>query len=207
MLGGKAVVNWHLEFDSTSLSPQNNAYATANASGTPVTSDPTQGSCTTTPSNSVTITKNCGVPANYPNGKLPGTQLVTQSGLAAVQTNFSGDICNGGQTPLNNITLTDNQGGTLTVAWPGSAGSLGPGVCAKYSGNYLPTGVTFGDLGTTATGRYSFSDEIKVTGATATLGKAPGPDGACVSNFATGAQACGGATCNICPGYATCGGP
>ncbi|MCI0352249.1 MAG: hypothetical protein L0Z53_22755 [Acidobacteriales bacterium] len=214
-LNGGAVINWSLEFNSTSLSPQNNVFASAVVFGTTVESDPASATCTATPNNSVQIFKSCGVPANHlgsgnPATTLPGTQLVTNSGLAAVQVNFSGQVCNTGQTPLTNVTLTDNPGASITVAWPGSAGALGasgqPNACANYSGNYLPSGVTFGDLGGAA-GRYAFSDEIKVTGATATLGQSPGHDATCVSPFASDAQACGGATCNICPGSAVCAGP
>src|SRR5262245_11454542 len=39
-LAGAAVVNWSVEFDSTSLSPQNNVFASASVSGATVTSDP-----------------------------------------------------------------------------------------------------------------------------------------------------------------------
>ncbi len=208
-LDGKAVVNWSVAFDSTSLSPQNNVYAVASAGPTTVTSDPANATCTASPTNSITISKNCGVPTGYPNAVLPGTQLVTESGLAAVQVNFSGQVCNTGQTPLTGATLTDNPSATLTIAWPGTTGSLAAGGqagdCAKYSGNYKPSGVTAGDLGGAA-GRYSFTDEMKVTGATATLGTSPGHDATCVSGFASDAQACGGATCNICPAGATCEG-
>jgi hypothetical protein len=213
-LGGNAVINWSVEFDSTSLSPQNNVIAAGSVSGGSVgscttagtiCSDPASAQCTANPSNSITITKTCGVPAGYPNAVLPGTQLVTLSGLAAVQVNFSGDVCNTGQTALTGVTLTDNPVANLTVAWPGSVGSLGVAACAKYSGNYLPSGVTAGDLGGAA-GRYGFSDEIKVTGATAALGTSPGHEATCVSGFASDAQACGGRTCNICPSGATCSG-
>ncbi len=208
-LGGNAVVNWSVAFDSTSLSPQNNVFASASVFGTTVASDPASATCIATPSNSITISKNCGVPVTYPNAVLPGTQLVTQSSLAAVQVNFSGDVCNTGQTPLTGVTLTDNPSASLTVAWPAVSGELAaagqPGACAKYSGNYLPSGVTLGDLGGAA-GRYSFADQIKVTGATATLGTSPGHDASCVSPFTSDAQACGGATCNICPAGATCSG-
>jgi hypothetical protein len=136
---------------------------------------------------------------------LPGTQLVTQSGLAAVRVNFSGVITNTGQTPLTGVTLTDNPSATLTVDWPGTVGAIPVGGTVKYSGNYLPSGVTAGDLGGTA-GRYSFADAIKVTGATATLGTNPGHDATCLGTFNSDAQACGGASCNICPAGATCAG-
>jgi uncharacterized repeat protein (TIGR01451 family) len=213
-LGGSAVVNWSVAFDSTSLSPQNNVFASASVSGITVTSDPASATCAASPTNSVQIFKNCGVPADHlgegdPASDLPGTQLVTQSGLACVQVNFSGMVCNTGQTPLTGVTLTDDPSATLNIAWPGTPGTLAaagqPGACANYAGDYLPSGVTPGDLGGAA-GRYSFSDEIKVTGATATLGQSPGHDETCVSSFASDAQACGGTTCNICPAGATCSG-
>jgi len=209
-LAGKAVINWSVEFDSTSLSPQNNAYAFTLFGQTEVTSDPAQDSCSASPTNSITVSKNCGVPkdhlgTNNPATALPGTQLITSSGQAAVQVNFSGQVCNSGQTPLTSIALTDNPTATINVTWPGNIGELNPGACAKLAGNYEPSGVQAGDLGGAA-GRYSFADEIKVTGATATLGTSPGHDATCVSNFASDAQACGGATCNICPASATCSG-
>ncbi len=214
-LGGSAVVNWSVAFDSTSLSPQNNVFASASVSGITVSSDPASATCTASPTNSVQIFKNCGVPAGHlgagdPPSALPGTQLVTESGLAAVQVNFSGQVCNTGQTPLTGVTLTDSPSATLTIDWPGAQGALAAagqtGACAKYAGDYLPSGVTLGDLGGAA-GRYSFTDVIKVTGATATLGTDPGHDATCVGPFLTDAQACGEATCNICPGSATCAGP
>jgi len=211
-LAGDAVINWSVEFDSTSLSPQNNVFARGSVNSTRVDSDPANATCTATPANSITISKNCGVPETYPNAVLPGTQLVTNSGLAAVRVNFSGLVCNTGQTPLSGVTLTDNTAApaNLTVAWPGATGDLAAagqsGACAKYSGYYLPSGVTAGDLGGAA-GRYSFADEIKVTGATATFGDDPGSDPTCLSVFSINAQACGGATCNICPASATCDGP
>ncbi len=208
-LAGSAVMNWSVELDSTSLSPQNDAYANSAVGTTNVNSAPAQASCTASPTNTITITKQCGVPsspAGYPNAPLPGTQLVTDSNLAAVQVNFSGDICNTGQTTLTGITLTDNPSAdSLTVNWPGTSGTLSPSACAKYSGNYMPSGVTAGDLGSAA-GRYSFADSIKVTGATAALGTSPGHDASCVGTFNTDAQACGGASCNICPAGATCSG-
>ena len=218
-LSAGAVENWSVEFDTTSLNVQNSSSARGSASAsnpgactdsaTVCTTTDGLDSCSTQPTNSVTINKNCGVPATYPNAVLPGTQLVTQSGLAAVQVNFSGLVCNTGQTPLTGVTLTDNPAATLTVAWPATAGTLAAGGqagdCAKYSGHYLPSGVTLGDLGGAA-GRYSFADEIKVTGATATLGTSPGHDATCTSIFGANAQACGGATCNICPAGATCSG-
>lgn len=217
-LGGLSagqVVNWAVEFDSTSLNVQNNVFAAAASSGNPgactdagtICSAPTNNTCSTSPSNSITISKSCGVPTGYPNAVLPGTQLVTSGGGAMVQVNFSGDINNTGQTPLTGITLTDDPSATITVSWPDPSkpGEIPAGGTAKYSGHYLPSGVTAGDLGG-ASGRYNFTDSIKVTGATATLGTSPGHDATCLGAFNSDAQACGGATCNICPAGATCAG-
>jgi hypothetical protein len=200
-LDGGYVEKWSVEFDSTSLSPQNNAYAAGTGgSNLLVFSDPTQAvSCSTSPANSITITKNCGIPAGYPGNSgqnaFPGTQLVTFGGVAAVQVNFSGEVCNDGDTPLSGATVTDLPGAVIT---PATMPTLAPGDCAKYSGHYLPSGVTPGDLGVVA-GRYGFADEVKVTGATASLGSSPGHDSTCTSDFTSDAQACGGATCNVCP--------
>lgn len=214
-LPGGAVENWSVEFDSTSLSAQNSASARGSASNstpglctdaaTVCTTTDGLDTCSTAPTNSVTVTKVCGVPSGYPNAVLPGTQLVTSGGLAVVQVNFSGQVCNGGDTPLSNVTLTDNPNATISPSTIPTLAAKGQvGECVNYSGSYKPSGVTFGDLGGAA-GRYSFSDEIKVTGATAALGQSPGPDGTCTSPFTTGAQACGGASCNICPA-GKCGG-
>jgi len=64
----------------------------------------------------------------------------------------------------------------------------GGGECTTYSGNYkAERRVTAGDLGGAA-GRYSFMDEIKVTGATAGLGSNPGHDATCITTFGSDAQ-------------------
>lgn len=206
-------MNWSVEFDSTSTNVQNSATVRADidantspgscsTSGTVCATAGAQDSCSTAPSNSITVSKSCGVPTGFPNAVLPGTQLVTAGGFAAVQVNFSGQICNSGQTQLSGMTLTDNPGATFTLA---SSGPLAPGGCVKYSGSYKPTGVTLNDLGSSP-GRYSFADEVKVTGATAAIGASPGHDGNCTSGFASNAQACASATCNICPAGAQCSG-
>jgi hypothetical protein len=210
-LGAGAVENWTVEFDSSALNVRNDATARGSASNTSpgactdaatVCSTSSGDSCSTEPTNSITISKHCGVPATYPNAVLPGTQLVTSGGLAAVQVNFSGEVCNTGQTPLSNVTLTDSPAATFS---PSTIPTIAPGACVKYSGNYKPSGVTAGDLGGAA-GRYSFTDNIKVTGATAGLGTSPGHDATCTGTFLNDAQACNTATCNICPAGATCAG-
>ncbi|HEY6837424.1 MAG TPA: hypothetical protein VI389_01645, partial [Geobacteraceae bacterium] len=137
-----ASASWSVEFDSTSLSVTNTASARAASGGaspgscssaaTVCTTTDGSDTCTTSPTNSITITKNCGVPVGYPNAGtsgMPGTQLVTSGGMAAVQVNFSGDVCNTGQTPLSSITLTDAPGATVTLA----SATVAPGDCTKYS--------------------------------------------------------------------------
>ena len=207
-LGASAVENWSVEFDTNALNVRNDATARGSASNTSpgactdaatVCSSSSGDSCSTAPTNSITISKVCGIPTGYPNAVLPGTQLVTSGGQAAVQVNFSGQVCNTGQTPLSNVTLTDSPGATIsptTIPTLAAAGQTGD--CVNYSGNYKPSGVTAGDLGGAA-GRYSFTDNIKVTGATAALGNSPGHDGTCTGTFLGDAQACNTATCAICP--------
>ncbi len=203
-LSGSAVVNWLVEYDVASVSTTNNAYAQTSVVGTIVKADTDEATCSTEPTNTVTVTKSCGVPAAFINSEdtsLPETHLVTNSGVAAVQVNFSGQVCNTGQTPLTNVTLTDSPAATINITWPGTTGALPAGTtgnCAKYTGSYLPSGVTAGDLGGVA-GRYAFQDEIKVTGATATLGNSPGHDVTCTSTFSDTAQACASANCHVCP--------
>lgn len=209
-LSGNNVINWSITLDSTSVSALNNVYVSASTGGSDIVTDPKQATCSASPTNSITITKNCGIPVGYPGNSgivaLPGTQLVTSGGVAAVQVNFSGQICNTGQTPLTGVIVTDNPAATITPATiPTLAAQGQTGDCAKYSGYYMPSGVTAGDLGG-ASGRYAFTDEIKVTGATATLGSSPGHEATCTSTFASDAQACGGANCNICPAASTCAG-
>jgi hypothetical protein len=214
-LGAAAVVNWEVVFDATSTSVTNDASARAAAAdgaspaactdgGTVCTSKDGMDTCTAKPQGMIQITKSCGGPVN---SGIPGTQLVTSSGLAAVQVNFHGSISNNGVIELTGVTLTDNPSATITVNWPGAAGTIPPNTSVSFSGHYLPSGVTAGDLGIVM-GRYAFSDEIKVTGAKAVLGTDPGADGTCVSPFTSGAQACASASCHMCPGSPTglCGG-
>lgn len=214
-------VNWSVEFDNTSTNVQNSMIAkgsvssltdpgTCTTSGT-VCSASASDSCSANPTNSITVSKACGIPSGYPNNSsqdpIPGTQLVSSGGLAAVQVNFSGTIMNSGQTTLKNITLADNP--TTSIVYPaGFTGTLAPGDSVKYSGSYLPAGTSIpqNNLLGGAAGRYAFNDEVKLTGATASLGSSPGADATCVSTFATGAQACAAATCNICPAGSSCAG-
>ncbi len=222
-LDAAAVVNWSVEFDSDSTSVQNTATARASSSANAIpgacaaastvcsSKDSDPSTCSKTPVNNITISKNCGVPvdffsAGHPASRVPGTQLVTSGSVVAAQVNFSGVIENKGDSALENVSVSDSPDADITVDWPGATGTLLPGEHANYSGSYKPSGVTLNDLGCSAP-RYSFSDEIKVTGATAVVGAAPGHELTCTSVFAGDAQACASATCNMCPGSNTCSTP
>lgn len=209
---GDSTLNWSVEFDSTYTSVQNSATVRGSttggapgACGTTGTlcSVPAGETCSTVTSNQVAISKTCGIAADYPNGPAQGTQLAVQSGMAVVKMYFSGEISNTGDTPLTNVTVTNSPTANVTVAWPGTVGTIPRGASVKYSGSFTPS--TFDGDGT-GIGRYGFSDEIKVTGATAGIGTPPGAAAGCVSSFALGAQACAATTCNICPSGATCSG-
>jgi len=211
-LSGDTTLDWTVEFDSTQVSVQGSATVRASttggspgACGTAGTlcSAPAGEACTTVTSNQVSISKTCGIAVDYPNGPAQGTQLALQSGMAVVKMYFSGEISNTGDTPLTNVTVTNSPTANVTVAWPGTVGTIPRGGSVKYSGSFTPS--TFDGDGT-GIGRYGFSDEIKVTGATASIGSSPGTAIGCVSPFASGSQACAATTCNICPSGATCAG-
>jgi len=220
-LAAGAVANYTVDLSSTSTSPTNNAYAFGKISGSPVTcqdsgavcSSGAQATCSASANNDINVSKSCGVPQDFlatgnPAVSIPGTVLVTSNSLAAVKVNFSGTITNNGQAQLSNVTISDSPANaTLSVVWPGTAGVLAPGQSAKYTGSYLPSGVTLGDVGS-VNGRYLFSDEVKITGATPAIGNPLAADASCVSTFSTGAQACASPVngCNICDGGHTCAG-
>lgn len=209
---GNAPTAWTLDFDLTAPSVQNRASAmgaiAANANPTacgdvgtvcsPVTEWAT---CSFTAPTTITVTKACGIPKGYPGAPLasiPGTTLENGTGEVAVRVNFSGEVCNTGQIPLSGFSLTDSPSATITTL----PATLNAGECTQYSGTYKPT--TFAGDGVTA-GRYNFTDNIKVTGATGTLGSPPAPASGCTDSDA---QACAVKTCNICPGNPSglCGG-
>jgi len=223
--GAANAVSWSVSFDSTLGTVQNSAYAkgSTTSGGTPDALCTTSGTlcsaysdpvaeCSSTTISTVTISKNCGVPAEYLTANapaLPGTQLVAGTGEVAVQVNFSGQVCNTGQLNLSGVTLKDSPDTTTTIITPSSPFPVAVGTCVNYAGSYLPpsSAVAANDLGG-AKGRYAFTDEIKVTGATPPLGTI-GHEGTCTSGFAADAQACATAICNICPGTnggALCGG-
>ncbi len=217
-LDGGSTANFVVTLSVKSLNAMNQASAKGAiaSGGTPGACGDAGTVCATTPSadtchatvvNTISITKACGVPVGYPipgsvgnvtGTALPGTQLVSQAGFAVAKVNFSGQITNSGDTDLTNVLLTDDPAAdSISVAWPGAAGTIPKGASVSYSGTYRPSGVAAGDLGL-GVGRYGFNDHIYVTGATAQIGNNP-PDATCSgSNPPAHCQAADAATCHIC---------
>jgi hypothetical protein len=219
----KNYVAWSVSLDLGSLSASNSAKIAAatvantspgacTAAGT-VCSTSSGDQCSGSVSNTVTITKNCGIPSGYPNpdgsgtltSAVQGTQLFNAPGGGVdPRVNFSGTITNSGDSTLSSIAVTDVPGATISIAWPtATSGQLAPGASATYSGTYVPSSISSGN-GTTA-GRYGFADNIFVTGAKAALGDNPAAKTSCtgITGAPAGAQSCDGKTCNICFGDST----
>jgi len=215
--GGTA--NFVVTLSLQSLNATNQAFAKASAlpggtpgacddAGTVCTTAPSADTCHTTVTNTISITKACGVPVGYPipggvgnvtGMALPGTQLVSQGGFAVARVNFSGQITNSGDTDLTNVLLTDDPAAdSLTVAWPRAVGVIPKGASVAYSGTYRPSGVSSSDGLGLGVGRYGFNDHVYVTGATAQIGDNP-PDATCSgTNPPAHCQAADAATCHIC---------
>ncbi len=134
--------------------------------------------CTTSVNSVVTIAKQC----DAANG---GATLVAQNGQVVVEVFFTAQVCNTGNAQLTNITLADNPAATILPS--STIAVLNPGQCANVSGSYFPA--------TVAPGSCNFSDVIRVTGATATLGSNPQPVTGCPG---AGDLACSPATCPLC---------
>ena len=134
--------------------------------------------CRTPVSSSVAITKAC----DAANG---GATLVAQNGQVVVEVFFTADVTNTGSSQLTNITLADNPAATILPS--STIASLRPGESAHVTGFYFPSVV--------APGSCNFSDVIRVTGATATLGGNPTPAVGCPS---PSDLACAPATCPLC---------
>jgi hypothetical protein len=211
-------VAWTVELDLTSLSASNSAVAEASTSGGTLTgycgtagtvcSSSDSAQCSATVNNTVSILKSCGIPSGYPipggvgneTSAVQGTQLFASGSQVAVRVNFSGTITNSGDTTLSSIAVTDVPGATISVAWPGTAGTLAAGAQATYSGTYVPSSISTGDG--TGAGRYGFTDNIFVNGAQASFGSAPPASTTCnaITGHPNGAQSCDAKTCNICFG-------
>jgi uncharacterized repeat protein (TIGR01451 family) len=179
---------------------------------------PGSATCTTNPSDSISIFKQCGQPyqgtatpgvdpaPNPANWTTPGTTLVATGGMVEVNVNFSAKVCNTGASgtagAIGSIAIADYPSATgsftLTKNPDGSGGtvtSLAPGACAFTKGTYIPSAIDGTSNGKT-NGRYTFSDQISVTSATPTFGTL---NPVAVCHNATD-LACSAATCAICFG-------
>jgi hypothetical protein len=179
---------------------------------------PGSDSCTTNPSDSIAIYKQCGQPYQgtatngvdpAPNPALwntPGTTLIATGGVVEVNVNFSVKVCNTGTAgtagAIGSIAIADYPASlasfTLTANPDGSGGavtSLAPGACAFTKGTYIPSAIDNTSNGV-SNGRYTFSDQISVTSATPTFGTIKSVAGC----HNPSDLACGAATCAICFG-------
>ena len=144
--------------------------------------------CSATVGETLTIEKHCDASKG-------GATLVDTDDSVVVEVFYTAHVCNAG-TPgsgsqLTNITLADDHGSPLThdIPSPSSIPSLNPGQCADVTGSYFPNSID------SSLGRFGFTDTIRVTGATATLGPNPTPVSGCPSNTDL---ACAPVTCPIC---------
>jgi len=148
--------------------------------------------CSTSVSSSITIEKHCDQAANGGDG---GATLVDNGSEVVVKVFYKAKVCNTGSSQLTNIALADDHGNPLThdTPSPGNILSLGPGTCDDtIRGSYFPNSI---DSSPFAVGRFLFTDTIRVTSATATLGPNPTPAVGCPVGTDL---ACAARTCPIC---------
>jgi hypothetical protein len=134
-------------------------------------------SCSGSVSSSISISKTCD----------PGVTLVVEGGKLVVKVGVKGDVTNGGQSRLTNITLADNPAATITFTQT----TIDPGQSAPWSATYEPAALP-GD------GTFNFADTIRVTAATAAIGPNPTPPPMSTCPDPND-LACAGATCPLCP--------
>jgi hypothetical protein len=100
--------------------------------------------CTSSFSTTLSVTKNCGVPAGFINAGDPavtGVVLSASSNVVSLTVNVLGKVCNAANAPsvVTGVSLTD----TLTsgTAKTISIGTLKPGDCVNYVDHYTPTNI------------------------------------------------------------------
>jgi hypothetical protein len=143
--------------------------------------------CSTNVSSTIDIHKHC----DAANG---GATLVALDGVVKVKVFYTAHVCNTGTAGVNsqltNITLVDEDAANITDSPnPSTISSLNPGQCADVAGSYFPSSID------SSTGRYGFTDTIRVTSAKATLGSNPTPVAGCPDSHDL---ACAPITCPIC---------
>jgi len=143
--------------------------------------------CKVSPSSSVTIEKHCDASKG-------GATLVDVGGAIEVEVFYVAKVCNTGTAQLTNITLADDHGSPVThdTPSPSSIATLAPNTCTDVgaiSGSYFPNSID------SSVGRFGFTDTVRVTGATASLGANPTPASGCPASTDL---ACAPVTCPIC---------
>lgn len=146
--GDKVPFSGH--FFSNQNPPSNTVNATAMVSGTAIKASSFTVTCSALPlSSALTVTKNCGIPAALSaDGKAkPGTELVLQGGVLAVNVNVSGQVCNTSpdtSVPYLSVSAGDQLG--LNPALPPNLGTslfsgvtLVPGACQTFTYSYQPS--------------------------------------------------------------------
>jgi hypothetical protein len=171
-LGPGATGTWSTTLTSSASSVSDVATASGSASGTTVTSDPSNNvTCQLDVNTTLKITKNCS------------TTLVATASDVQVQVAFNGTVCNTGASSITGLALTDFQDSSTAghaITTVGTTG-LSPctavdgvtglcnapaGACTNYSGSYIPNTID----GTATFGRFFFNDEAVITGATPAVG-------------------------------------
>lgn len=165
--------------------------------------------CTAPFSTTLSVTKNCGVPANFLNtGDVPvaGVVLSASSNVVSLTVNVSGKVCSDANAPsvVTGVTLTDTptSGAARTI----SIGTLKPGDCVNYVDHYTPTNIDqvvngVGGAGTGA-GRYFFNDLVTITAATPDFGTLTTISG--TGTKCDGTFGCAAASCPVCQGSGEC---
>jgi hypothetical protein len=147
--------------------------------------------CKATVSSTVTIEKHCDASKG-------GATLVATGGVVEVEVFYVAKVCNTGTSQLTSINLADDHNSTSDSPNPSSISSLAPGACTNLDlatdtsdikGSYFPNSID------STTGRFAFTDTIRVTSAKATIGPNPTPVAGCPS---TTDLACAPITCPIC---------
>jgi hypothetical protein len=138
--------------------------------------------CKVSPSSSISVTKHCDADAG-------GATLFDAGSVVEVKVFYVAHVCNGGTSQLTSISLQDDWGNPVQHDSPSSIASLAPGACTDVKSSYVPNSID------SSSGRYGFTDTIRVTSATATLGSNPSPAASCPASTDL---ACAAVTCPIC---------
>lgn len=165
-------------YKGTVSSVTNGASDTVTASGSAGSSPLTAkagATCQPIPvSPAISVTKDCTV------------ALDSVSSLLALKINVSGKVCNTGDLPLANVSITDTDGVQPLISLTGVPTTLAVAACADYTGSYYPLSADnrLGSGSTTVPGLASFSDKVTVNATAA---------------FGTVTPAFTTATCKLCP--------